>query len=208
MDFSFRGGNCVVMTIKKETLVVDGSLQLIGLKDVVKKDAIYLATQQGFTPAAASDMVFDGPGDYEVRGISIKGIGAPRMIDHDDVERSTIFRITSGGVSIVVLGHVRAPLSEEELESIGVVDIVIIPVGGNGYTLDSHQATGVVAQLEPRVVIPTHYQDSSATYEVPQNDVEEFIKELGVEYEKTTQYKIKNAMLPAKQTIIELTRTS
>lgn len=207
MDFSYKGGNCIVITIKKEIFVVDGGVHAIGLKDVVKKDAIYLATQKEFAPKDPSGMVFDGPGDYEVRGVSIKGVAAPRMIDHNDDKKSTIFHIIAEGLSVVVLGHVRTPLSEEELEAIGVTDIAIIPVGGNGYTLDSHQATSVVAQLEPKVVIPTHYADSAITYEVPQNNLEEFIKELGVEHETTSQYKVKGASVPVKQTIMELTRS-
>lgn len=207
MDISFRGGNCIVLTIKKETFVIDGGLSHLGLKDVMVKDAVYLSTQSSFVPGGVTEMTFDSPGDYEIRGVSVKGVGAPRMIDHDGSKNATIFRIIVDGVSIVIVGHVRVPLSEEELEEIGLVDIAVIPVGGNGYTLDGHQAVGVVSQLEPKVIIPTHFADSGVKYEVPQNDKEEFMKELGADHETVTSLKIKNGALPVKQTIIEITRS-
>lgn len=207
MDFSYRGANCVVITIKKETFIIDGAMHGTGLKNITKKDAIYLATQEEFVPEGVVGMVFDGPGDYEIRGVSVKGIGVPRMVDHDDVKKSTIFRIIAEGIAIAVIGHARVPLTEEELENIGVVDIAIIPVGGNGYTLDAHQAVSVVAQIEPKVVIPTHYADSSITYEVPQNGVDEFIKELGGEHEKMLQYRVKGNTVPMNPVLIELTKS-
>lgn len=207
MDISFKGGNCVVISTKKDTIIVDGGLTGIGLKDVKAKDAIYLSTQPRFTPENTEQIVFDGPGDYEVKNTSIKGIAVSRMIDHNDEKNSTIFRIVTEGISIVIVGHIRVPLTEEELEKIGLVDIVVIPVGGNGYTLAAHQAVGVVAQLDPKVIIPTHYQDEAASYEVTQDGVEEFVKELGGDHEVTASYKIKNGILPPKQTVIVINRS-
>jgi L-ascorbate metabolism protein UlaG (beta-lactamase superfamily) len=111
-------------------------------------------------------------------------------------------------VSIVVLGHVASPLSEEQLEEINVVDIVIIPIGGNGYTFDAHQAVEAVRQINPKVVIPTHYEDSAVKYEVPQMGLEAFVKELGAaEQETLSKFKIKNGVLPEVFTLVELTRS-
>lgn len=207
MEITYRGGNCVEIAVKKETVVVDGALSKLGLKDVIAKDGVYVATQQGWNPAAADTILIDGPGEYEVRGVSIKGVGSTSMIALNDEKNATIYRIVLDGVTIVVTGHVRVPLTEDELEKIGVVDIAIVPVGGNGYTMDSHQATGVVKQLEPKVVIPTHYADSALKYEVPQNALDEFVKEMSAEHEVVSSYKIKGAVLPAQLTVVEITRS-
>jgi L-ascorbate metabolism protein UlaG (beta-lactamase superfamily) len=140
--------------------------------------------------------------------VAIKGIAAERMIDHDKSKQATIYRIDMGDVVVAVIGHVASPLTETQLEELGVVDIAIVPVGGSGYTLDAHQAVSVVRELNPKVVIPTHYADSALKYEVPQMDLESFIKELGAEHETTPKYKIKNGVLPETLTIVEITRTS
>jgi L-ascorbate metabolism protein UlaG (beta-lactamase superfamily) len=188
--------------------VVDGAVSAVGLKDVKVKDAIYLATQDGFAPKVEDGMLIDGPGEYEVKDVSIKGIPAERMIDHDKSQKATIYRIATSQVSVVVLGHVAIPLSEQQLEDIGVVDIVIVPIGGNGYTFDAHQAVETIGQIGPKVVIPTHYEDGATKYEVPQMSLEAFVKELGAtEHVTVAKYKIKNGILPEVLTLVELTRS-
>ena len=207
MDFEYKGGNCVVITSKKGTVVIDGKLSTIGLKDVQPKDAVEVATQVGFA-GANGRVTVDMPGEYEVNDISILGISATRMIDFDGSLQATIFRLVLPNVTVAVLGHIATPLSDEQLESIGVVDVLILPVGGGGYTLDAHSAVELVHKIDPRVVIPTHYADTDISYEVPQEELEPFIKELGGAHEVMSHWKVKNGVLPEVQTVIELTRTS
>jgi L-ascorbate metabolism protein UlaG (beta-lactamase superfamily) len=207
MEFEFKGGNCVVITAKHGTIVIDGKLSTIGLKDVQPKDAIELATQVGFA-GADGRVTVDMPGEYEISDISIHGVAAARMIDYDGSLQATMYRIAFPELSIAVLGHVATPLTDDQLESLGVVDVLIVPVGGGGYTLDAHHAVEIVHKINPKVIIPTHYADSHSHYEVPQDALEPFVKELGAAVEVSTKWKIKNGLLPETQTVIELTRTS
>jgi len=208
MEIEYKGANCVVITTKKATLTVDPKLSLVGLKDITPKDAISLATQAefGLTNEAVA---IDRPGEYEVSNISVVGVPAKRAIDHEDVKKATMYRIATGEVNIAVIGHVTTPLTEEQLEALGIVDVVIVPVGGNGYTLDAHQAVAAVRQLDPKVVIPTHYDDKAVKYEVPQMELEPFLKELGAEqHEVMPKWKVKNGIIPDTLQVIELTRTA
>ncbi|MEO5691184.1 MAG: MBL fold metallo-hydrolase [Candidatus Saccharimonadales bacterium] len=207
MDISYKGGNCIEIAVKKETVIIDGGLSALGLKDVIGKDAVYLATQKGFNPAKAEGMIVEGPGEYEIRGVSVKGIASVRMVELNDDKKATIYRLVIDGVSFAIVGHVRVPLTEDELEKIGVVDVAIVPVGGNGYTSDGHQATSVIKQLEPKVVIPTHYEDKAISYEVPQQPLADFLKEMGAEHETVLSYKVKNGILPATLTVVEIERS-
>ena len=207
MEIEYKGANCVVITTKKATLTIDPRLSLVGLKDIEPKDAIALSTQTEFG-LKNSAVAIDRPGEYEVSNISVVGIPAKRAIDHEDVYNATMYRIATGEVSIAVIGHVTTPLTEEQLEGLGVVDVVIIPVGGNGYTLDAHQAVAAVRQLDPKVVIPTHYDDSAVKYEVQQMELEPFVKELGAEREAMAKWKVKNGMIPDTLQVVELTRTA
>lgn len=208
MDIEFKGANCVLITTKKTGLVVDPKLSSVGLKDIMPKNAIVLATQAATLAADDDAVVIDRPGEYEVRDFSIVGTAAERMIDHDKSQMSTIYRVIVGDIRFAIVGHVAAPLSDEQLEVLGVIDVAIVPVGGNGYTLDAHQAVGVIRQIDPKVVIPTHYADSRVSYEVPQMDLEPFLKELGaVQHEKTPKWKLKG-ILPDVLTVMELERTA
>ena len=120
-----------------------------------------------------------------------------------------MYRIQTMGVSIAVIGHTVAPLDDDDLETLGKIDIVIIPVGGNGYTLDADDAGAIIKQLSPSVVIPTHYNDGQTKYEVPQDDLVAFEKEMGGDnIERQTIYKMKpGAAFPATTTTYELSRT-
>ncbi len=207
MEFEYKGGNCIVITSKQGTIVVDGKLSAVGLKNIEPKDAIELSTQSGLA-VDTGRVVVDMPGEYEINDISILGVAAARMIDYDGSLQATMYRLAFPDLTIAVLGHVATPLTDEQLESLGMVDVLVLPVGGGGYTLDAHHAVEAVHKINPKVVIPTHYADSHIKYEVPQDMLEPFIKELGAAHEVMPKWKIKNGALPETQTIIELTRTS
>lgn len=207
MELEYKGGNCVVITSKNSALIVDGKLSTIGLKDIENKDAIELATQNGFS-SNTGRVVIDMPGEYEASNISISGIGAVRMLDHDGSEKATMFRVVFPDITIAILGHVAVPLTDDQLESIGMVDVLVIPVGGGGYTIDAHLAVQLVNKINPKIIIPTHYADDQSRYEVPQDSLDLFIEDIGAVHEVTPKFKIKNGVLPEVQTVVELTRTS
>ena len=82
-------------------------------------------------------------------------------------------------------------------------------MGGGGYTLDADDAGAIIRQISPSVVIPTHFNDGQTKYEVPQEDLTAFEKEMGnANIEKQSVYKIKaGATFPAATTTYELSRT-
>jgi L-ascorbate metabolism protein UlaG (beta-lactamase superfamily) len=78
-------------------------------------------------------------------------------------------------------GNVYPEFSDEQLESIGMVDVMVVPVGGNGYTLDASGALQLIKAVEPKVVIPTHYADPALKYPVEQQPLENVLKNLSME---------------------------
>lgn len=209
-DIEYKGGNGVVISTKKLDAVIDPKLSLVGLKDLSVKEALELATEARFlTGSSDAELSLEGPGDYELGPFSIHGVAAQCHIDTPDTEKlSTAYRIEVGDVRIAVLGNIDPKLSEDQLEGIGMVDILILPVGGGGYTLDATSAASLVRQIDPKVVIPVHYADSALKYEVPQDTLETFVKELGAPVETAARYKVKAvSSLPATLTVVEVTRS-
>lgn len=209
-EIEYKGGNAVVIATKKAKLVIDPKLSLHGIKDVPTKDAIVLATEARFAVNSPDAMLnIEGPGEYEVADFSIKGVAAQRHLDTaEQIKTGTIYRIEVGDVRIALLGNIDAKLSETQLEDIGVVDLVVLPVGGNGYTLDATSAASVMRSIDAKLVIPVHYADAQLTYEVPQDELEVFKKEFGGEVLEMPKLKVKAvSSLPQVQTIIELTRS-
>lgn len=210
MDIEYKGGNCVVITHKKTTIVTDPNLELIGLKNQGSKAAVQLLTQKAFSAPNAEDaLVIEGPGEYEIENISVRGVAAQAHTDvKGDLLSATIYRLSTLDVSLAIVGHIYPDLTEEQLEAIGVVDALIIPVGGNGYTLDATGAIKIIKAIDPKVVIPTHYAERGVVYPVPQAELEIFLKELGVAHQETPKLKLKSGLFGEVLTAYIITRTA
>lgn len=209
-DIEYKGGNGLVISTKKMTALIDPKLSVFGAKDLSVKGGLEIATEARFaTNDAEAQLRVEGPGEYEIGPFSVKGVSATRHLDTSaDEMLSTIYRIEVGDVRIALIGNIAPKLTDEQLEEIGIVDIAIVPIGGNGYTLDATSATAVIRQLDPKAVIPTSYADSGLKYEVPQDELATFTQELGAPVETVSKYKVKSASaLPATLTVIEVTRS-
>ena len=207
-DIEYKGGNTIVIATKKSKLITDPKQSLIGLKDIEPKGMVALATEPRFEVASKeATLLVEGPGEYEVAEFSVRGIPARRHLDSEG-HGSTMYRVEVGDARIAILGNIDSKLNEEQLESIGVVDIVIIPIGGGGYTLDATAAAHLVRQIDAKVVIPVHYADDGLKYEVPQEDFEVFHKEIGGEVESVDKIRVKSvSSLPPVLTLYKLSRS-
>lgn len=210
-DIEYKGANAVIFTTKKTRVVFDPKASLAGAADVAANGDIVVVTEDRFlVEGAKPKLVFDGPGEYEVADVALIGIAAQRHIDTPEQgRRAVVYRMTVGDVRVAVIGNIAAKLDEAQLEGLGVVDIVVIPVGGGGYTLDPTDAAAMVRQIEPRAVVPVHYADTALKYEVPQEEFDVFVKELGVGVvEAGPKWKIKgDASVPAQLSVVKITRS-
>ena len=113
----------------------------------------------------------NGPGDYEIKEIFIRGLSSNSKIDGKDYI-NTIYALTIDNINIVFLGALSdAELPNEAREGIGDPDIIFVGVGGKN-VLDAKGAAKLVSTLEPKLIIPMDYDDASLKL---------FLKELGEE---------------------------
>jgi L-ascorbate metabolism protein UlaG (beta-lactamase superfamily) len=184
MDLQFYGANCVSVTHKGTRLVIDDNLAELGAKSVLKADDVALFTAAVHEKPAAARLVFDSPGEYEVGEISIIGIPARAHTDEAG-QQATMLKLIIGETSVLFTGHIYPELSEAQLEAIGMVDVLVVPVGGNGYTVDPVGALKLIKNIEPKLIIPTHYEDKGLKYPMPQQSLANTLKELGMEPKET-----------------------
>ena len=186
MDLQFYGANCLSLTYKGTRIMVDDNLAELGAKSVIKAADIALFTglhDEGSAPGGR--LMFDSPGEYEVADISIIGIAARAHLDEPGRQQATMFKLAAGELSVLFTGHIYPELSDDQLEAIGLVDVLVVPVGGNGYTVDPVGALKLIKAIDPKLVIPTHYADKSLKYSVPQQDLAAALKELSMEPKET-----------------------
>ena len=209
MEIQFHGANCISIATKKAKVVIDDNLAKLGLKSVSNKADVVVYSNSSLKPDKLPEDAFliDGPGEYEIKEVSVIGIPTRAHMDEPDQKTATIYRIAAAGLMMVSLGHIHPDINEETLEKIGMVDIAILPVGGNGYTLDDHGAASLIKSLEPKMVIPTHYQDKGVKYEVEQNPLENFTKDLSATPEKIDKLKLKAGIISDVLSVYQITRT-
>ena len=207
MEIQYYGANCIRIVYKKAGVVIDDNLSDVGLSSITKEGDVFLRTHGSFLPKKAPKIVIDGPGEYEVSDVSVKAVAARAHMDEEGQETATIFKLDIADIRIAVAGHIFASLNDEQLEALGTVDVLIVPVGNAGYTLDAIGASKVIKAFDPKIVIPTHYADKAIKYEVPQSSLEDAIKDLPFEMkEKVAKLKLKSSDLPDVPEIVILER--
>jgi len=204
MDIQFYGANCVVLAVKGTRIVIDDNLADLGGKSVTKAGDVALFTGVHGVPGADVKIDIDMPGEYEVADVSITGIPARAHLDEGG-QNATMYTITAADTKVLVTGHIYPELSDKQLEAIGMVDVMLVPVGGAGYTLDPIGALKMVKAVEPKLVIPTHYDDKALKFPVPQTDLTTALHDLGMEPRETvTKLRVKPTELSDATALVVL----
>jgi L-ascorbate metabolism protein UlaG (beta-lactamase superfamily) len=201
MDITYLGAGSVKLAGRNLNIITDPLVT--GKADVVTLSGPAEASHEW--PVGPTAMRVDLPGEYEVKGAMITGVPARLHIDEDG-HRGTAYSILIDGVNVVVVGNVAGKIDEDQVEHLGQVDVLVVPVGGNGLTLDAEGAAAVVAQLEPGYVVPVHYDDGVTKYPVPQAGVDKFLKEMGVNPEPEAKLRINSKEAPTETQVVVLTR--
>ena len=207
MDLQYFGANCVLLSSRDIRLIVDDTLTAHGSKQVVKAGDIALYTGTAPQDLPDTKITIDRPGEYEVSNISITGIPARAHMDEAGKMSATMYKVATNELTFLFTGHIYPELTDAQMETIGIVDVMVVPVGGNGYTLDGVGALKLIKEIEPKLVVPTHYDEKGLTFEVPQQTLEQAIHSLGMEVKETTsRLKLKAADLGEGTQLVVLER--
>jgi L-ascorbate metabolism protein UlaG (beta-lactamase superfamily) len=132
----------------------------------------------------------DYPGEYEVNGVMVTGVKAKNNL--------TIYNFFSENISVAHLGTInQKELSEKQVDQLGKVDILFLPVGNKDGT-DSEQAIEIAQQLEPRIIVPFYYQIAGLKNKL--DPVDKFLKDEGVkDIEPEEEINISYSQLPSEE---------
>jgi L-ascorbate metabolism protein UlaG (beta-lactamase superfamily) len=127
---------------------------------------------------SGNPMVITRAGEYEIRGVLIIGLASFHDAENGvRLGKNTVFVIEIDDITICHLGDLGQPLSAKQIEEIGHVDVLLIPVGG-GETVSASQGASMVRAMEPKIIIPMHYKTPGLVKEL--DSVDKFLKEMGV----------------------------
>lgn len=203
MTITWYGHSCFRIEAKEGSILTDPFSKEIGLKPPKIKDDLVLVSHDhsdhnNTEDAGPESFIIKNPGEYEKNGISVLGI--PSFHDKSEGKErglNTIYLIKAEDMTICHLGDLgQEKLDEKQVEEIGDVDILMIPVGGN-YTINYKEAVEVISQVEPKIVIPMHYKVKDLTLDIESAD--KFLKELGLTPEKADKFKVAKKTLPTEE---------
>ena len=120
-----------------------------------------------------------GPGEYEVNGVLIIGIDTFHDTDQGSQRgKNTGYLMEIDELTVCHLGDLGHMLTADQLEELDDVDILMVPVGGTS-TINASVASEIIRRVEPKVVLPMHYQTEALSREL--EPVSKFLKEIGSE---------------------------
>lgn len=189
---------------KKVKIVIDPFSEKIGLKPSLLEADILLITHShedhnNVKAIKGSPFLITGPGEYEIKEVFIEGIPA----FHDATEgkergKTAIYTIETEEIKICHLGDLgQKELTDEQLEQIGEVDILMIPIGGV-FTISAKEAAKIISQVEPKIVIPMHYYIPKLKIKL--EGLDKFLKTMGIKSPETlNKLQIQQKNLPSEE---------
>jgi len=208
MDIYWHGQACfeIKTQVDKKKIVIDPYTKDYGLKLPKLEADLLLITHDhkdhnNIRGVSGNPFIINSPGEYEAKGIFIQGINASHGEKRGDV---IIYIMDIEGMKVCHLSDIGQELTDEQVEKIGDVDILMIPVGGI-YTVDGEGAQKIINQIEPKVIIPMHYQIPGLKLDKKLESVSSFLKTMGhEEIQAESSLKIKKAGLPPETKIVVL----
>ncbi len=215
MIINWKGQSCFQISTnpikgKQVSIVIDPFDKDTGLRvSKLQADALLITHNHGdhnnAKTVSGDYFLINNPGEYDVKDIFVRGINS----FHDNSEgkergANTIYTIESEDIRICHLGDLgQKELTSEQLERIGDIDILLIPVGGT-YTINADEAVKIIAQIEPKIIIPMHYHIPKLKYKL--DKIDSFLKALGVKkIEKLPKLTLKKKEISSEEVkIIQL----
>lgn len=207
MDITYLGHSSFKIKTKTATVVIDPfDPKMVGLKYPTTDADIVLVSHDHEDHNAVNKIssvkkVITGPGEYEVSGVSVMGFKTYHdSKDGGERGKNTIYVIEADGLNIVHLGDLGHPLSDDLIDEIGDIDVLMIPVGGF-YTIGPKEASELVSKLSPFFIIPMHYKVDGLSPDLASNllPVENFLKESGLTTEIMPKFSLKKEDITENQ---------
>ncbi len=186
MDITWHGHSCFTIKEKGVTIVTDPYTNLGTKLPKLKADIVTLSdelidTEGNIAEVAGEPRTLSWPGEYDIKGVGIEGYSAFHFAKSQETAEKAnckvvIYNFFVNGFKVCHLSGLGHRLTSELTESIGDVDVLLVPIGGN-LVIDHKKAVEVIEQIEPKLVIPMYYKIKGSKLDV--GELEPFLKAVG-----------------------------
>jgi L-ascorbate metabolism protein UlaG (beta-lactamase superfamily) len=208
-EITWLGHACFRLRGKDATIIADPYDKSLGLGTLNQRADIATISHEHphhntLSGVKGEPFVIRGPGEFEVRGVFITGVWS--YADNESGKergRNNIFLFHLDDLVVCHLGALGHTLNSHQLEALGDIDVVMVPVGGHT-TLTAGKASEVISQLEPKIVIPMHYKVGTAE-SVELDNLDKFMKEMGLkDYTPQDKLQVKSSDLDETTQVVVL----
>lgn len=213
MHLSWFGLSAFKIETKSAVLVTDPfapgvtSRPLRAKADIVTVSHSESEAHNHVAALSGEPFVIDSPGEFEVKGIYVQGIGSGSRQEAVGSTTTTLFTFDCEGLRLAHLGGIRSVPQGDTLEKIDGVDVLFLPVGG-GPTLDPDVAMRVVNAIEPRVVVPMHFFFEGLKLQSKLLSASAFLREIGAsKVEPVERASLKKRDLNEEETTVLLLKS-
>ena len=201
MEIAWHGYSCFRLTERNSaSIVTDPFNKSIGLASPrLKADVVTIshdAPGHSNSDNVKGARTITGPGEYEIGGAFITGVNTSSNKQEGDSETSPniAYVIDYESATVCHLGDMNAIPSQTQIEALGTVDVLLVPVGG-GKGLNAAQAAEIISLIEPSIVIPMHYRIGKV--KVKLDPLSRFLKEMGLgKVDSEPNLKVSKSSLP------------
>lgn len=201
MDIRWLGNSTFEVKSSAGIVVVDHQGELPAASELEDENTIFIFSQGGSNEHSHGDFhVLTGPGEYEIGGLSVRGVATPADDPAISQEINTVYVVDADGLHIAMLGNPGSQPSAQSVQQISKVDILIINTESQG--LEPDEMSAVIRNLEPKIVVPSGY-DSEGNK--PSPAMSRLLTELGVkEFEPVSRLSIARSGLPDERAVVVL----
>ncbi|MDP6403185.1 MAG: MBL fold metallo-hydrolase [SAR202 cluster bacterium] len=211
MEIIWLGHSALRIRSNDVTLVTDPFADSVGYKMANQRAEIITVSNSHPHHSHAKTItgnpsVLSGPGEYEIGGFYISGIGT--RLNEDGAERAvnTVFTVRTEGLVICHLGDLNQKLSPGQVQVLHETDVLIAPAGGGVCTIAASEVAALVNRIEPRILIPVHYRMDGTKVEL--GPLEGLLGELGVaEVTPRAKLDVDQTNLPREFSVVALRRS-
>ena len=170
MEIIWLGHSCFRLRSQETVVITDPFPDSIGLAFENRSASIVTVSNNNANHNHAEDVsgnpkTFSAPGEYEYSGVSVKGVMTPLVDPNSRDERNVAFTITLDGINICHLGRLSTPLTTNIVDELGPIDVLLVPVGGNGL-LELNGIQQIMQDFDPKIVIPMQYKTQGVQIEL------------------------------------------
>jgi L-ascorbate metabolism protein UlaG (beta-lactamase superfamily) len=210
MEITWFGNSCFRMTERGVATIITDPYESGADLALPRKDAdvVTVSTDDpehnNLRGVKAGYKALTGPGEYEIGGVFITGIDIrpDRKKQVDGRPRTTVFVFEFEGVTVCHLGTLGHVPTQAQVEDLGAIGVLLVPVGGAG-GLNASQAAEVVSLLEPSLVVPMQFGLRGSQGKL--DSVSKFLKEMGLaELEPQDTLKVTRSALPDETQVVLL----